>query len=77
MSHLEYQLRGKQGVRKKVRPVVMIIRSHDEKGRPRYLEACYDEQTVNVSDPFNREMLVAFVETHMAEPNPSKAEYPV
>lgn len=47
---------------RKMKVMLLKVVSHDELGRPRKLEAIYDEETVDVSNPANREFITALVE---------------
>lgn len=42
-------------------PMVLKVTGHDGLGRPRSLEILYDHETVDVSNPLNREFLVAYM----------------
>jgi hypothetical protein len=53
---------------RKMKVMLLKVVTHDELGRPRKLEAVYDEETVDVSDPKNREFITALVEPQVVNP---------
>ena len=69
-----YKVRSGKSAPKTVKPVVLIVRTRDAQGRPLMLEALHEEQSVDVSNPLNREFLIVFGEPALWQPDPSKAE---
>lgn len=57
-----------------VKPIVLIVRTRDDHGRPAMLEALHDEQTVDVSNELNREFLIVFGDPELWKPNPARRE---
>lgn len=70
---MAYKLRSKQGS-KTVKPIVLAVRTRDAEGRPAMLEAVHEDQTIDVSNPLNREFLIVFGEPDLWKPNPAKRE---
>lgn len=71
---MSYKVRGGKTAPKTVKPIVLIVRTRDSQGRPLMLEALYEEQTVDVSNPLNREFLIVFGEPGSWKADPSKVE---
>lgn len=45
---------------KRMMVLLMIVRSRDSLGRPKKVELVYDEETVDVSNPENRDFVTAY-----------------
>lgn len=58
---MAYKLKTKRGS-KTVKPIVLKVLTRDAQGRPSVLEVVHEEQTVDVSNPLNREFLIVFGE---------------
>ncbi len=60
----------------KTEPLLLKIVSRDDLGRVRTLEVVYDHERVDVSDPANREFLIANIERGVMKAVNSKSRTP-
>jgi len=58
---------------KAFRVVVLQVKSRDSFGRPKAVEFVHDDDTVDLSDPGNREFITALIEPHKVAPRKAKA----
>lgn len=70
---MAHKVKGR-GTSKTVKPIVLIVRTRDEQGRPAMLEALYEEQTVNLRNELNREFLIVFGEPDLWSADPARRE---
>jgi len=70
---VSYKVKGGK-TNKTVKPIVLIVRTRDEQGRPAMLEALHEEQVVDVSNELNREFVIVFGEPDSWKADPAKRE---